>query len=180
MYDVTKNTFFSLKTEQKFVPDWYQGEPVSKFIHKKVFWNQVKMLKPSKNIFKKVSFGSISEWSYSRSELLSHFYSCSKLLENLTLSIFIKNYYVFVSTLLHKMPFFILERAVLGRVASSHDSRNDYGSVRSACFSPFAVLVLNSVPRKYHSSMRRNVGREKSFKHILSWWGAGSECMCQT
>ncbi|XP_054474518.1 ectonucleotide pyrophosphatase/phosphodiesterase family member 1 [Anoplopoma fimbria] len=28
MYDVTQNTFFSLKTEEKFNPKWYQGEPV--------------------------------------------------------------------------------------------------------------------------------------------------------
>lgn len=30
MYDVTKNTFFALKSEQKFIPSWYLGEPVSK------------------------------------------------------------------------------------------------------------------------------------------------------
>ncbi|KAM9338974.1 ectonucleotide pyrophosphatase/phosphodiesterase family member 1 [Symphorus nematophorus] len=28
MYDVTRNAFFSLKTEEKFNPKWYQGEPV--------------------------------------------------------------------------------------------------------------------------------------------------------
>ncbi|XP_041831854.1 ectonucleotide pyrophosphatase/phosphodiesterase family member 1 [Melanotaenia boesemani] len=28
MYDVTTNTFFSLKTEEKLSPKWYQGEPV--------------------------------------------------------------------------------------------------------------------------------------------------------
>uniref|UniRef100_A0A8C3A832 Ectonucleotide pyrophosphatase/phosphodiesterase 1 n=1 Tax=Cyclopterus lumpus TaxID=8103 RepID=A0A8C3A832_CYCLU len=28
MYDVTQNTFFSLKSEEKFNPKWYQGEPV--------------------------------------------------------------------------------------------------------------------------------------------------------
>ncbi|XP_067337389.1 ectonucleotide pyrophosphatase/phosphodiesterase family member 1 isoform X2 [Channa argus] len=28
MYDVTRNAFFSLKTEEKFNPAWYQGEPV--------------------------------------------------------------------------------------------------------------------------------------------------------
>uniref|UniRef100_UPI0037E83A9F ectonucleotide pyrophosphatase/phosphodiesterase family member 1 n=1 Tax=Semicossyphus pulcher TaxID=241346 RepID=UPI0037E83A9F len=28
MYDVTQNTFFSLKTDEKFNPKWYQGEPV--------------------------------------------------------------------------------------------------------------------------------------------------------
>ncbi|XP_037541482.1 ectonucleotide pyrophosphatase/phosphodiesterase family member 1 [Nematolebias whitei] len=28
MYDVTRNTFFSLKTEEKFNPQWYQGEPI--------------------------------------------------------------------------------------------------------------------------------------------------------
>ncbi|XP_034999846.2 ectonucleotide pyrophosphatase/phosphodiesterase family member 1 [Hippoglossus stenolepis] len=28
MYDVTHNTFFSLKTEEKFDPKWYQGEPI--------------------------------------------------------------------------------------------------------------------------------------------------------
>ncbi|XP_034555534.1 ectonucleotide pyrophosphatase/phosphodiesterase family member 1 [Notolabrus celidotus] len=28
MYDVTQNAFFSLKTEEKFNPKWYQGEPV--------------------------------------------------------------------------------------------------------------------------------------------------------
>lgn len=29
MYDVSVNAFFSLKTEEKFNPKWYQGEPVS-------------------------------------------------------------------------------------------------------------------------------------------------------
>lgn len=29
MYDVSQNAFFSLKTEEKFNPKWYQGEPVS-------------------------------------------------------------------------------------------------------------------------------------------------------
>uniref|UniRef100_A0A8C5NA63 Ectonucleotide pyrophosphatase/phosphodiesterase family member 1-like n=1 Tax=Gouania willdenowi TaxID=441366 RepID=A0A8C5NA63_GOUWI len=28
MYDPTRNTFFSLKTEEKFNPKWYQGEPI--------------------------------------------------------------------------------------------------------------------------------------------------------
>ncbi|XP_061560793.1 ectonucleotide pyrophosphatase/phosphodiesterase family member 1 [Phycodurus eques] len=28
MYDVTQNAFFSLKSEEKFSPKWYQGEPV--------------------------------------------------------------------------------------------------------------------------------------------------------
>ncbi|KAI3364194.1 hypothetical protein L3Q82_011011, partial [Scortum barcoo] len=28
MYDVTRNAFFSLKTEEKFNPKWYQGEPI--------------------------------------------------------------------------------------------------------------------------------------------------------
>nr|XP_061806748.1 ectonucleotide pyrophosphatase/phosphodiesterase family member 1 [Nerophis lumbriciformis] len=28
MYDVTQNAFFSLKTEEKYNPKWYQGEPV--------------------------------------------------------------------------------------------------------------------------------------------------------
>ncbi|XP_067427742.1 ectonucleotide pyrophosphatase/phosphodiesterase family member 1 [Thunnus thynnus] len=28
MYDVTRNAFFSLKTDEKFNPKWYQGEPV--------------------------------------------------------------------------------------------------------------------------------------------------------
>ncbi|XP_075893703.1 ectonucleotide pyrophosphatase/phosphodiesterase family member 1 [Nelusetta ayraudi] len=28
MYDVTKNTFFSLKSDQKFNPSWYLGEPI--------------------------------------------------------------------------------------------------------------------------------------------------------
>ncbi|XP_068432957.1 ectonucleotide pyrophosphatase/phosphodiesterase family member 1 [Clinocottus analis] len=28
MYDVTQNTFFSLKTDEKYNPKWYQGEPV--------------------------------------------------------------------------------------------------------------------------------------------------------
>lgn len=46
-------------------------------------------------------------------------------------------------------------------------------------FPHFAVLVLNSVPRKYRSSARGNQGREKSFEHILSWWCAVSECVCQ-
>lgn len=29
MYDVSRNAFFSLKTEEKFNSKWYQGEPVS-------------------------------------------------------------------------------------------------------------------------------------------------------
>ncbi|XP_077367574.1 ectonucleotide pyrophosphatase/phosphodiesterase family member 1-like [Festucalex cinctus] len=44
MYDVTHNAFFSLKTEEKFNPKWYQGEPVwitamrHKLITGTVFW----------------------------------------------------------------------------------------------------------------------------------------------
>ncbi|XP_077408903.1 ectonucleotide pyrophosphatase/phosphodiesterase family member 1 [Vanacampus margaritifer] len=44
MYDVTQNAFFSLKTEEKFNPKWYQGEPVwitamrHKLITGTVFW----------------------------------------------------------------------------------------------------------------------------------------------
>lgn len=29
MYDVSRNAFFSLKSDEKFNPKWYQGEPVS-------------------------------------------------------------------------------------------------------------------------------------------------------
>lgn len=32
MYDVTRDAFFSLKTEEKFNPKWYQGEPVSECV----------------------------------------------------------------------------------------------------------------------------------------------------
>lgn len=32
MYDVTRNAFFSLKTNEKLNPKWYQGEPVSDLV----------------------------------------------------------------------------------------------------------------------------------------------------
>eukprot|EP00064_Thunnus_orientalis_P009268 superscaffoldBa00001164_g9291 len=35
MYDVTRNAFFSLKTDEKFNPKWYQGEP-----HRKIAFEQ--------------------------------------------------------------------------------------------------------------------------------------------
>lgn len=33
MYDVSRNAFFNLKTEEKFNSKWYQGEPVSEGRH---------------------------------------------------------------------------------------------------------------------------------------------------
>lgn len=33
MYDVSRNAFFSLKTQEKFNSKWYQGEPVSEGRH---------------------------------------------------------------------------------------------------------------------------------------------------